>query len=345
MKNELLYKGFDNIPSRKGRGGTYSYVRWQDVADRMNDAFGTGWSSELVGQTITGNNIVVRVKVTIIDRESGTLFCQEGFGGAINDEKSEVGNPFKSAYSKALKDACKKWGIGLYLEEDGEGHVSNIPTGYMGKEYGIPPAEKEATSTSMPAQSTMPIPPGVTMTPQSVVIEVESTPVEEEPVPFVPQAPPVVSVPVPPQAKVEKVQTTMVPPVAKPATPPVPKKTAKSTPSVPSVPKAPTVPTVPSTPAQQPMQMPASVNLSAGEKPLTSKSAAINLGEPEYISDVQKAALYSILNIKGVEYEALAAEAFQANGVVKSPIPAPDDLTYQEAVYVVKYGNDKFRRH
>ncbi len=74
------------------------------------------------------------------------------------------------------------------------------------------------------------------------------------------------------------------------------------------------------------------------------KTTTINTGEPEYISDVQKAALQSILSIKEVEYESLAREALEANGVVKNPIPEPDKLTYQEAVFVVKYGNDKFRR-
>jgi hypothetical protein len=83
--------------------------------------------------------------------------------------------------------------------------------------------------------------------------------------------------------------------------------------------------------------------LSAGEKPL-SKVPTIKTLDVDRISDVQKAALSSILNIKGVEYETLVREAFEANGVVKNPIPVPDDLTYQEAVYVVKYGNDKFRR-
>jgi hypothetical protein len=75
-----------------------------------------------------------------------------------------------------------------------------------------------------------------------------------------------------------------------------------------------------------------------------SKMATISTGEPERISDVQKAALTGILSYKGVVYEELAREAFEANGIVKNPIPPADELTYQEAVCVVKYGNDKFRR-
>jgi hypothetical protein len=45
-----------------------------------------------------------------------------------------------------------------------------------------------------------------------------------------------------------------------------------------------------------------------------------------------------------ISYEDLVAEAFRANGINKSPLPAVDQLTYDEAVHVVKYGNDKFRK-
>jgi hypothetical protein len=118
MRNEILYRGFENIPTRKGRGGNYAYVRWQDVADRMNEAFGVMWSSEVIMQDIIGNNVIVRVRVSVFHPDTGVFSKQEGFGGAPNDDRNEAGNPFKAAYSKALKDACKKWGLGLFLEEE-----------------------------------------------------------------------------------------------------------------------------------------------------------------------------------------------------------------------------------
>lgn len=344
MKNDVLYRGFDNIPSRKGRGGVYSYIRWQDVSDRMNEVFGTDWSSEAVDQIVTGDKVIIRVKVTIFNKELNTSFSQEGFGGAINDEKSDAGNPFKSAYSKALKDACKKWGVGLYLDEDGESSSSgpeSLPPGFTGKEYGVPPVKQTSVASPMTP------PPGVMMPTPGLTAVIEASPVEEEPVEFVPEAPPTLPKSVPtPAPSVPSVPPTAPKAVEQPKAPKAPSvPKAPPAPKVPLQPVAQSVPSVPpSTPAQKPMQVPPSVNLSAGEKPLGSSKLAINTGEPEYISDVQKAALHSILSIKGVEYEALAAEAFEANGVVKNPIPAPDDLTYQEAVYVVKFGNDKFRR-
>lgn len=325
MKNEILYRGFDNIPSRRGRGGTYSYVRWQDVADRMNEAFGLHWSSEATSQEVIAGNIIIRVKVTVVNPETGLITSQEGFGGAPEDANAEAGNPFKAAYSKALKDACKKWGVALYLEEDeaSSNTQPHLPPGYSGKEVATPTPTTPATKTIQP-----PLP-----TPEAA----NPVPPLQQPIDTVPAAS--TGMPMPPgvamaghaeqEAIVSKMETSFTPPP--PASPPAP--TAPPAPSVPSIP-------TPSTPAPPRVQAP--------EVPMTPPVAmnqpTINTGEPERISDVQKAALHSILQFKGVEYEALAQEAFEFNGVVKNPIPPADDLTYQEAVYVVKYGNDKFRK-
>ena len=283
---DSLYEKFDEIPSRKGRGGTYQYVRWQDIADRMNSIFGTNWSSDVVYQDVIGNNVVIRVRVTVTDPETSFVSWQEGFGGAVNDDKADAGNPFKSAYSKALKDACKKWGVGLFLDEDGEvPATSSIPAGYMGKEVATPPTPTP-TPTLPTGNKELKVPEGVTM---------NSSPVPN----FMPKAPPssngvVPSIPVP---------SISVP--------------VSSTPKVPLVP---------------PMGM------SAG------KASVIKTEGLDIISDVQKVALFNILKTSGAEYEPLAREAFDANGVIKDVIPPPEQLTYQEAVHVVKYGNDKYRK-
>ena len=339
---EKLYAPFQNIQSRRGRGGTYDYVSWKSVADRMNEVFGTNWSSEIRSQEVFGNNIVVRVRVLATDIETGAVQYQEGFGGAQNDEKAEAGNPYKAAYSKALKDACKKWGIGLYLDEDADSSGNStpepLPPGYMGKEVGVPPAIPAAPVA--PSVPSMPTAPPVTETPTFVVdtpamAEKFPEPNTVAPLPANPTAggmalPPGVSMNVSSGTTITQEQPDVVA-TPEPATPPAP-----------VAPSAPSVPTPP--PASAAMPLPPTVNLSANEKPMTAKAPTINAGEPENISDVQKAALHSILSIKGVEYETLASEALTANGITKTPVPSPDDLTYQEAVFVVKYGNDKFRR-
>ena len=255
---EELYKKFTAVPTRPGRGGTYSYIKWQDVADRMNKIFGIKWSSEVVYQDVVGPNVITRVRVTITD--TNNKFCQEGFGGALMDDRQEAGNPFKSAYSKALKDACKKWGIGLYLEEDSE--PVTIPFESF-KATSIPPQPIE-----------MPVVPDV----QQTVVTIPSV------------QPTIVECEIP---------------------------TNNEMPSMPPIPPTQTV----------------------------SDNSVSIIGAQSTISDVQKAALQSILNIQGVEYSDLIKGAFASRSITLPDIvPAMDDLSYDEAVVVIKYGNDNFRK-
>jgi hypothetical protein len=294
----------------------------------MNEIFGINWSSEVKSQEVLGDNVVVRVRVMVINPEGNIVQYQEGYGGAKNDPNAEAGNPFKSAYSKALKDACKKWGIGLYLEEDGETteHVPTplppqIPAGFSGRELGLP--NKVPSMPEIPKTFTS---PSVTKEVEKPVFPVDTPPVMEK---F-----PEFNVGLVNHKKIAGPLPSMVPPAGT-------QMKVKSDITIKQ--EAPAVLKPMALPASV-MSLPTSTSLIREDKPLSSKMPTINTGGIEYISDVQKAALHSILNIKGVEYEALAAEAFAANGVSKPSIPSPDNLTYQEAVYVVKYGNDKFRR-
>ena len=298
---ELLYGTFENIPSRKGRGGTYSYVRWQDIADRMNQVFGTDWSSNVESQDIIGNNIIVRVRVVVTNPDTGNVQYQEGYGGAPNDERSEAGNPFKAAYSKALKDACKKWGVALYLDEEGES------ASYGGPSI-TPPSHVNAPPAGYTGYETAPAPE-----------------------------------PTPPSSATP-------PPVQQPSTATAPAYTPSTTggmempAGVAMAPMGTTPPPQPTTP--EPMASPVTTPAPALEPELPmSKVPTITApgGGEDLISDVQKAALQSILSMQGVEYETLVREAFEVNGLDGKTVPSQDALTYKQAVYVVKYGNDKFR--
>jgi hypothetical protein len=328
MDKELkarLYESF-NVLSRKGRGGTYQYVEWKDVADRMNSIFGVNWSSSLQSVEVLNNNVIVRISVEIYDELTKNYYHQEGFGGAPLDEKLEAGNPHKAAYSKALKDACKKWGVALFLEEEDESRGSGdentgptIPPGFMGKETGVPPTTSElnveekvvidvikdettktittATTPSVPQRSTRTAPPKQPAQLKKAQDAEEKKLVEEKKV----------------------------------------VETKNSIPRIPAIPKSNSIPTSPSVSRPVSPMQPFS-NSNNKELPMSSG------GGQSLISDVQKAALQSILNLKGVEYESLARDAFAFNNVVKEPIPAADKLSYQEAVFVVKFGNDKFRK-
>lgn len=328
---DKLYASFTNIRSRKGRGGVYDYISWKDVADRMNEVFGINWSSEVRSQEVVGKTVVVRVRIMVTNSETGEVQYQEGYGGAINDEAAEAGNPFKSAYSKALKDACKKWGVGLFIEEDGDVEggmpspppqkMQTPPPGFSGFEAGVPPAPQAAVPVQAPVMPSSP-------------------PLQAQPVqPAVPQPAPVVSQP--PQFS----GGFPMPPGVQMHTPqPVPQPAAPVTPTVSVTPSAP--PTTPVPPTQQftppPPPVPqAKPVLTPDELPMTSRTLG---GGKAMISDVQRAALHSILQMQKISYEDLVREAFQVHGIVKEPIPQVDQLSYEEAVHVVKYGNDKFRK-
>lgn len=286
---DLLYKKFADVPTRPGRGGTYSYIKWQDVADRMNQIFGIQWSSEIVYQDVIGSNVVTRIRVSVLDASTGNLFFQEGFGGAPIDDRQEAGTPFKAAYSKALKDACKKWGVGLYMDEDGDV--------------------------------------------ESEVIPFPKAPVKN---PFVPISPKQ-ETPVPPVAQKQEVKTpTMAGSKNTPlSVPPVNTGAQQATSTVTiqqekPVVKTPNIPPVPPT-----------SKVAVSDKSIVGGGMA----DQTTISDVQMAALQSIISIQGVEYDQLVKDAFEAKGIAfANGTPAMEALSYKEAVIVVKYGNDKFRK-
>lgn len=290
IMKDLLYKKFADVPTRPGRGGTYSYIKWQDVADRMNQVFGIQWSSEIVYQDVIGSNVVIRIRVSVLDTNTGNLFFQEGFGGAPIDDRQEAGTPFKAAYSKALKDACRKWGVGLYIEEDGDVESEVIPF------------PKTATTT-----------------------------------PFVPVSPKQ-EIPIPPVAQKQevKITTTTTLPKSVPPVPPTAPPTVAGTPKVTN-----TIPIQQVTPDVKVPNIPPVPPL-----PNSGVTAGLTMGGGQTtISDVQMAALQSIISIQGVEYDQLVKDAFDSKGVeLPNGIPSMETLSYKDAVMVVKYGNDKFRK-
>lgn len=280
------------VRSRRGRGGEFNFVAWQDVANRLNDIFGINWSSELKTSEIVGSNIIVRVRITVRNPETNVDYWQEGFGGAVNDERLEAGSPFKAAYSKAIKDACKKWGLGLYLEDEDK------------PSYNVTPGSGATNPVS-------------------------DSKVPDLKVPVIPQA-------IPSKPKLPRTTTEAVPSFAQPQreqlqnnvnTPPLPKKSVQSQ-GQPQKQTGSAVP--PRVPPTQGKSVPSVV-----------KSMDI---DKTMISDVQKVALEGQLLSNSVTFIELAGEAFKANEVGRGVPKSKDDLTYDEAVLIIKYGNDKFRR-
>ena len=312
---EALYEKLE-LKSRRGRGGTYPYVPWQDVADRMNKVFGGNWSSEVKSETVVGNGIILRVRVTVIDEETNVTYYQEGYGGADNSG-SEVGTLHKSAYSKALRDACKKWGPGLYTDEYDYTSQPSVKTS--------PPAS--SAPSSPPASSAPSSPPAVA----PPVSNSKAIPAATPSTPAVPvnSSPPNQSIPAAPAAKVPSVPVVNTPAVSIPKNVTAPPPPA----SIPTASQNTVAPPVGATTTSLP---PTSTSVVS---PMSTQSF-----EDAKINDVQMAALDGILEIKDIDPAVLIKEAFEEGDMDINNIPAKEALSYQQAVLVIKYGNEKFRK-
>lgn len=317
IKN-TFYKPFENIKSRKGRGGTYDYVSWKNVADRMNEVFGMNWTSEVRTESIIDDNVIIRVSVCARDEETGQMFCQEGYGGAVKRGSDEAGSAHKSAYSKALKDACKKWGIGLYLEDitdDDSGKGYSMPQGYTGYETG---------KSNNPASSTSPVANPVPPVDNSGNSHGKKS-----------------SSPVPPSMPLNKQTTNNKPTTNGSQTPPVPGSNTKTT-------QAPTPPTpgalVPNANMGAPMK-----NSNPGVPPTpptggnknSASSNKVDYDKPGSITNVQEIAIKNLVKLTA-EGDDITVEEYltklvdDTNCELNRKVNSLEELSYKEAVSVIK---------
>lgn len=309
MIKDLLYKPFENIDSRRGRGGTYDYIKWQNVADRMNEVFGMNWSSHVCYQEVIEGNLIIRVSVCAKDPQSGEEFCQEGYGGSVMRSSDEPGTAHKGAYSKALKDACKKWGVGLHLDGDDSKPVgSNPPSGFMG----------HATGNSSPAAG------GFAPTTNS----------NQSPIPNT--APAVNTGPVPNQAPVTPaVNTGPVPGNSAPPSGPAPAAAVTQAPAISPMSMAPPIPSgnvgmapTPTTPELA----------QATPQPTNTVTTGPDPDAVGTLTDVQEIAITHMASMKNANGEEAIVQLItnsQEIGLTR-PISKIKDLSYNEAVSVIK---------
>ena len=369
---EQFYESFGDLPSRRGPGGFYSYVKWQDVADRMNQIFGVTWSSETISQEVVGDNVIIRVRVMVRDPETKEYFFQEGFGGAPLGQ-GEPGNPFKSAYSKALKDACKKWGLALY-KDDESAPASSAPT----PQVSLPSNEAPALATpqvsapplpdmpEIPAAVTASLPPNVPKIVQQEVTLTQAPPVVENTLPPepTPEAPPVAApvppAPEPPQVAPPAAAVAPPAPQQEQVAPPVPQQTAPpETPQVAARPAdVPLSPiervkkakqqsqVLPPTPAETLPQTPEVSPIPAVPGPSTGiPTPNPGNGAPAptegQITGVQKVAIEGLIDMKGLEYNDVTTKALELPA--GSAVPAIETLSHAQAISVIRYINDLYK--
>ena len=171
MDKEIFDGFYEQLPvkTRRGRGGNYPYVSADDVTHRMNTIFKGNWSTMVTFQDFIEGQIIVRVRVEVTDPKTSIVYSHEGFGGHSPSTADEAGNGFKSAYSKALVNACRRWGVGLFLSDDEAPEVisntgPSVPAPVAQTKVSAPSEFITTPSKSKTSMPVIPKPPVVTET-------------------------------------------------------------------------------------------------------------------------------------------------------------------------------------
>lgn len=301
MEKEILdelYKSFEEIKEKPG-SGKYKYVKSQDVINRINRIFKGCWSSDVVSSEIIEDNVLVCIQVCV--KDNGNTFCHSGYGSSqiarfiFGDNKGKainIGNNYNAAKSLAIKDAVKKWGIALYIEDTPDEEagsvgidLSSIPEVESAADLPIIPIGDKTDAGWVAGLTAIPVGTGV---------------VTEEPELSI--------------LKKELLASKFTPP-------PFPDSPTQTFPNVPGVIKE------PATPEFTP--------------PVESSVSITQETAVDKITDVQKVAIQGLLQLKGLDYKELLVNAL---GRTDNLPVRSEDLTYSEAVLVIKYGNDVGRK-
>ena len=121
MNRQLLEQNFsqEEIKQRDGNfGQTLAYVSGHTVIQRLNDAFESAWSFEIVSHEIQQDEVIV------IGKLSAEGIAKSQFGSSRITRTRETGeaislaSDLKSAATDALKKCATLLGIGLHLYAD-----------------------------------------------------------------------------------------------------------------------------------------------------------------------------------------------------------------------------------
>lgn len=330
-----LYENFE-LKTRDGLGGMkFKYIPSDAVIDRMNKVFHGYWCTEVLSEVVTEDQVLVKVRVTVKMPDSNELFWHEGYGSSsMNRFKSgpnegkliDLGNAYKAAEAMAIRHACSRFGVGLYQEGSGEDYFEygegkddvlpklietgpEEPGNY--KITGDLPEKTETKTSTPPAEESEALKTSTISKKGPSMPKPPSLPGSQQVVPPMP----IGDAPKSSEASEEKAKTG-------------PSKTKRSLP--------PGMPKIPQPNGAGPSRPKSNSNPPHSSVPGPSKDAGV--------TDVQRAALEGILSIQGVEYPELVKQAFEEYNIECTDIPEIDDLTYKQAVAVVKHGNALFRK-
>ena len=128
MNRQLLEQPFttDQIKQREGGSGrAIDYIEGHSVIQRLNDAFESAWSFEIISHEIHQEEVVVIGKLT-----AGTL-AKSQFGSSRftrNRDTKEIvslADDLKAAATDALKKCATLFGVGLHMYAAKKGNGDN----------------------------------------------------------------------------------------------------------------------------------------------------------------------------------------------------------------------------
>ena len=100
-----------HLRTRKQGGKELTYISWHDAIKYL-DHFAPGWCYEVRNVASIGGSLVITVRISIPCSEA--MVWREATGQEEEDTNS-FGDPSSNAESMALRRACTKFGLGLYL--------------------------------------------------------------------------------------------------------------------------------------------------------------------------------------------------------------------------------------
>lgn len=115
-------------------GKRLTYVPVHEVVQRMNDVLGPNWSWEVarIWRDELDPDWVLAYGVLTATIDGGTVTVSGSGGVKVSRTQSsgelvDLGDEFKGAESDAMKKACQRLGVGLYLSRDAEAIAYEAP--------------------------------------------------------------------------------------------------------------------------------------------------------------------------------------------------------------------------
>jgi len=124
MNRELLEKQFEpnQIKQREGNGRMLDYIEGHSVIQRLNDAFASEWSFEILEHKILENSD----EVIVLGKLTAGNIVKSQFGSSNITRAREtkaiisLADDLKSAGTDALKKCATMLGVGLHLYGNGQ---------------------------------------------------------------------------------------------------------------------------------------------------------------------------------------------------------------------------------